>query len=521
MDTVLAHPYLAAGGILLFICFSRVANRRKIPSGLTLPPGPKGYPIIGNLFDIPTDKPWLVYDQWCKRFNSDILYFEVLGQPFIILGSLSRTYDLFEKRSSNYSDRMRMPMIIELMNWDYNMAMLPYGTWWRRHRRAFHEHFHPNVVAKYQPVQLREARSFLRRLLDTPENFLHHVRHTFAATIMDVAYGIKVQESNDPYISNAEEALHGLAEAGVAGKFLVDLIPVLKYVPSWFPGAGFKRKAARWRKVNGDVAEKPFKAVKDSLKQGTSAPCLAATLIEALPDENDPHRKEEERLAQDTAAVAYVGGADTTVSAVQSFFLAMAMYPEVQKRAQEEIDLVVGNNRFPDFNDRESLPYINALVKETMRWQLVTPLAVGHMCSNDDEYDGFFIPKGAIVIGNGWSILHDPEVFKNPEEYNPARYLKDGILDPNARNPEVAAFGFGRRICAGRYMSDNSLYALVTSVLSVYNITPPLDEAGKPMQLKAEVTTGLLSYPLPFKCIIKPRSSAAEALIRDFHDADH
>lgn len=82
---------------------------------------------------------------------------------------------------------------------------------------------------------------------------------------MSVAYGISVQESDDPYITNAEEALMGLAEAGVPGAFLVDLIPILKYIPSWFPGAGFKRKAAHLRSVNVDVAEKPFKYVEAAM----------------------------------------------------------------------------------------------------------------------------------------------------------------------------------------------------------------------------------------------------------------
>ncbi|KAJ3510929.1 hypothetical protein NLJ89_g4394 [Agrocybe chaxingu] len=476
----------------LFILVVKALFFRKRASSLPLPPGPKGYPLVGNIFDIPTDKPWLVYNEWAKIYG-DMIYFKVLGQPFLVLHTLERTYDIFEKRSSNYSDRARMPMILELMNWDYNIAMLPYGTWWRRHRRAFHEHFHPGVVAKYQPVQSREARAFLYRLLVSPENFRHHIRHAFAATIMSVAYGITVRESNDPYILNAEEALEGLSEAGVPGRFLVDLIPVLKYVPEWFPGANFKRKAARWRKVTADVAQKPFCHVKEQMAKGTAVPSLAATLIESLPDASDPRRREEEKIAQDTAAVAYVGGADTTVSAVQSFFLAMAMYPEVQKKAQAEIDQVIGSSRLPEFSDRPSLPYINALVKESMRWQLVTPLAVGHMCSKDDEYNGYFIPKGTIVIGNAWAILHDPTVFSNPLEYQPERYLKHGQLDPDARNPDVAAFGFGRRICAGRYMSDNSLYAFVSSVLAVYDIKPPIDDDGNPLQLKAEVTTGLLS----------------------------
>ena len=105
---------------------------------------------------------------------------------------------------------------------------------------------------------------------------------------------------------------------------------------------------------------------------------------------------------------------------VQALFLAMSLYPEVQKKAQAEIDAVVGSDRFPDFEDRHSMSYINAIVKETMRWHLVAPVgeffyhhiytvltrfeAVPHMATNDDEYDGYYIPKGTNVFGNSWSV---------------------------------------------------------------------------------------------------------------------
>jgi hypothetical protein len=91
------------------------------------------------------------------------------------------------------------------------------------------------------------------------------ITSTFAATIMKIGYGIAVQETNDPYISVADEVLDGLTQAGVPGTFLVDLIPILKYVPSWFPGAGFQKKAARWRESNNTMAEKPFSHVKEQL----------------------------------------------------------------------------------------------------------------------------------------------------------------------------------------------------------------------------------------------------------------
>ena len=163
---------------------------------------------------------------------------------------------------------------------------------------------------------------------------------------------------------------------------------------------------------------------------------------------------------------------------VQALFLAMSLYPEAQKKAQAEIDAVVGPDRLPDFDDRNSLSYINAIVKETMRWHLVVPLgeffyhhiytllmhveAVPHMATNDDEYDGYYIPKGTNVFGNSWSvrriaptlhpyflnraILHNPETFDNPMEYRPDRYLKDGKLNPDVLDPDSVAFGFGRRL---------------------------------------------------------------------------
>jgi len=119
------------------------------------------------------------------------------------------------------------------------------------------------------------------------------------------------------------------------------------------------------------------------------------------------------------------------------------------------------------------------------------------------------------VIGNAWSILHDRKVFNNPEEFQPERYLKDGRLNPDVRDPVCAAFGFGRRICPGRHLSDNSLYSFVSCLLAVYDIKLPVDDKGNTLNLKPEFTSGLLTYPAPFKCDIKPRSPAAEALIRD------
>jgi len=133
-ECLVTHPYwafaLSSLALILVTNFVNVAKRN--PRRLPLPPGPKGYPIIGNIFDAPTDKPWLVYNDWAKTYGAgtffsfhkalqriwliqgDMISFKVMGQQFLVLNSLRRTSDLFEKRSSNYSDRMRFPMVLEL-----------------------------------------------------------------------------------------------------------------------------------------------------------------------------------------------------------------------------------------------------------------------------------------------------------------------------------------------------------------------------------------------------------------------
>ena len=142
---------------------------------------------------------------------------------------------------------------------------------------------------------------------------------------MKIVYGIAIQDSDDPYISLAEDAFDGIAQASVPGAFWVDMIPILKYVPSWFPGAGFQKKAARWREGIIAMSENPFRHVQEQLVQvqflrahesllimimqinGKAMPSVAASFIERLPDEGDPQRSVEERIAKNVAWIVYAG----------------------------------------------------------------------------------------------------------------------------------------------------------------------------------------------------------------------
>lgn len=153
---------------------------------------------------------------------------------------------------------------------------------------------------------------------------------------------------------------------------------------------------------------------------------------------------EEESVVKWAAAAIYGGGADSTVSVAYSFFLAMLLYPDVQKRAQDELDRVVGTDRLPTYEDRENLPYVNALVKEALRWNAVLPMGVPHVMSEDEIFRGYLIPKGAIVMPNISLFAHDPYTYSDPMDFKPERFLSAEGHTPEM-DPRNIVFGFGRR----------------------------------------------------------------------------
>ncbi|KAH9976262.1 cytochrome P450 [Lactifluus volemus] len=180
----------------------------------------------------------------------------------------------------------------------------------------------------------------------------------------------------------------------------------------------------------------------------------------------------------------------------------MLLYPDMIRRAQRELDVITGRERLPTFEDRSRLSFVDAMCREILRWRPVVPLGVPHASTKDDVYDGYFIPKGAIVIGNTWAIMHDPTLYPEPDIFKPERFLgPDGTLldDPIV----TSAFGWGKRICPGRHFVDATMFIVVSSLLSVFNIEKVQDAEAN----------HLISCPHSFPCSIVPRDKQAEELI--------
>ncbi|KAH8102293.1 cytochrome P450 [Cristinia sonorae] len=494
--------------LIAVLLLRRIIFRRNRPP---LPPGPKALPLVGNVLDMPSSYEWLTFIDWSKKWG-DILSVTLLGQTIVILGSPKHAFELLEKRSTTYSDRPILVMCGELMGWDQALALTHYGDRFREYRRLLGRLIGSKALVKqFHSLIEQETHRFLSRVLRNPDGVAAHIRNSIGATILMISYGHKVslEEGSDPYIDQVNEAMEQFTIASTPGAFLVDILPVLKYVPAWFPGASFKRKASAWRKSLLTTADVPFEDVKKQMDAGTHIESFTSMNLASEKDELDDAKIHSIKW---TAASLYAGGADTSVSAIYGFFLAMTLFPEAQRKAQEEIDEVIGSDRLPMVEDRDNLPYVEALVKEVFRFNPVAPLGLPHRVSEDDVYEGYFIPKGTMVLANIWQFLHDPEVYHDPMNFQPDRFLsKEGHLPE--RDPRELCFGYGRRLCPGVHLADVSVWTSCAMSLAVFDISPVV-ENGKVVEVKNEYLSGTVSHPKPFRCTIKPRSPKADALIR-------
>lgn len=507
LSTVL--PCVAVVGVSVS-CIRWLNNRRRLP----LPPGPKPLPLVGNLFQIPADYPWETYNEWREKYG-DVIYLEALGSRMLVLNSLEAVNDLMVGRAANYSNRGFSP-VIEMIRFDWAFSLMHYGSVWREHRRLFHQQLNLTQMPRYHAIIEEEIAAFLPRLMADPENFMNLIRYALGGIIMRVSYGSDDYEYNQRLSVNAGDLVNGFMEYSAPGRLLVGMFPFLRHVPSWFPGAGWKRTLDKLGELSDEVIRVPFDDTKKRLNAGLQKDDnnMATQYIEKLPKESDPDYKRREIDARSTAAIAYAAGADTTVGVAFALVMGLAMNQEFQKRARDELDSVVGSDRLPTFADVKDLHCIQALVKEANRWHTMVPMSLPRVLSVEDTYRGYRIPANTLILPNSWAIMHDPAVFgSNAMEFRPDRYLKNGKIDNNLMDAESASFGYGRRICPGRHLSTESLTMMTANLLATFDVRQARDKQGVPIPLKLKFPSSLLTTPDAFSCDIRPRSKAHAELI--------
>ncbi|KAJ8581852.1 cytochrome P450 [Rhizopogon salebrosus TDB-379] len=249
------------------------------------------------------------------------------------------------------------------------------------------------------------------------------------------------------------------------------------------------------------------------MEAGTAFPSMVsgALLYISMKAKGEREAALLEKAIKEAATTGCIAASDTTASTLYVFLLAMVLYPDIQAHAQEEIDSVMGKDlgRMPDWDDRVSLPYVDAVITETLRWFPVLPLGIPHATINDDIYEGYYIPKGATIIPNTLSMAHNPDKYPNPTKFIPERRMFKVAAgeSPSYGNDIMSfVFGFGRRICVGRYVADASLFAAVVNILAVFRVERASGWNIGPDWEGLKWRGGVTTHPL-FPCIFTPRQA--------------
>ncbi|KAG1856466.1 cytochrome P450 [Suillus subluteus] len=439
---------------------------------------------------------------------SDMVYTKLFGQDNIVINSEEIARDLLENRSQNYSDRPEIATN-DLFGVDHTTAFMRYNDRWRLHRKILHQSFRQDVVPDFRFMQVAKTHELLLNLLEDPLGYPKHLEVHAGSIIMSAVYSYDAARRNDHMIERALFALEVvLQEMRPEVAAIFSAFPSLLRLPSWLPGMRLKRVSPLAKRLALENLENPFAHTEHGLTAGTISSCMVADHLLKL-DESNRDSALRKKAVMDSAATATGAGTETVgTGVIMNFILVMVLHPDIQEKAHRLIENVVGTKRLPTFQDRPSLPYIDAILRECLRWHPVLLLAIMHAAVESDVYEGYYIPKGATVTPNVWAMCHNEVKYPHASEFNPDRFLNaDGTLTDDTVG---IVWGFGRRICPGRHLAEASVWSAMVHLLAIFKFSNAKDENGKEIEIKPRWGGGLTVRPVPFPCSITPRNAGMD-----------
>ena len=327
-----------------------------------------GLPFIGSIGKLKAARSgffWFQFWDWAQEYGP-IYQYTAFGKVHVVISSEKIASELLRERGEIYSSREQLPMGSQLMSDNKRALLLPYGDEFRRVRKLQHHVTQVKAATSYQPLQEKESARLVLDLVRTPERYKTLFQRYASALILRLTYGIDIETGEEDIINLVYANQVNFERVAAPGKYLVDLLPALMYLPSW--AAPFKQEAAAHRKREVALFSGLVGDVQKDLEVGKAGPSFARMWLE----------NKEKFALSDLQGTYVLGGlysaaASTTASLAMSWMLMMVLNPEWLEKLQVELDIVVGQDRLPVFDDLPQLPLVRAVVKEVARLRPVTP----------------------------------------------------------------------------------------------------------------------------------------------------
>ncbi|KAL0581517.1 hypothetical protein V5O48_000560 [Marasmius crinis-equi] len=492
------------------------------------PPGPAGFPLVGNLFQAPKLRQWVKFLEWARRYGS-IFHLAVGPQHVIVLNTIDAIEDLFVRQSRIFSERYAPHVAADIMSAGQRLIFIGGSTEeFKNVRKALHSTLSANSSRKLRPLQDLESRMTLYHLLmlsgennantkkpeglNVVDRHWYSILNRFSTNVSVMAmYGSRLP---DAFGSEKMLAIHQVSEnvthMALPGAFLADVFPLVRLLPDFL--APWRMRAKRLHEWESKLYGGFLSDIISDHKNGTNRPdCFVGSYIKNRA-ENGLEEAPGKGITSDgwildmllaySAGNVLEAGSDTTACTLKIALLFLVNYPQVLQKARDEVDAICGDDRLPAFEDEASLPYLLAVIKE-----------------------GYFIPKGSTVIANAYALHMDPLRFPEPTKFKPERWFagKDDMKSMKwGSGPEHPRdhylFGWGRRFCPGSHIAEASLFIILSRYIWAFEFRT----TGKPPNPWDEesYTGGFVTNPHRFEVSFVPRTERHAEVIRgSFEDA--
>ncbi|KAH7677215.1 coumaroylquinate(coumaroylshikimate) 3'-monooxygenase protein [Dioscorea alata] len=483
---------------LLLLLLLYKAFRRK------LPPGPKPWPVVGNLYDIEPVR-FRCFWEWSKKYGPimSVWFGPTLN---VVVSSPELAKEVLKEHDHKLADRSRTRSSARFSRNGSDLIWADYGAHYVKVRKVCTlELFSPKRLQAFRPIREHEVSAMVRAIFshvtqqeNKGKSFVlrSHLSSVAFNNITRLVFGKRFMNSEGVMDEQGLEfkaiVSNGLKFGGSLG--IPEHIPWLRWM---FPldEEAYAKHANRRDRLSKAIMDEHTHArnISGGAKQH---------FIDALLTLQDQYE-----LSEDTIIGLLwdmiTAGMDTTVITVEWAMAEIIKNPRVQDKAQEELDRVISSNRTITEADFLSLPYLNALVKEALRLHPPTPLMLPHKASASVKLGGYDVPKGSVVHVNVWAIGRDPSMWKNPLEFRPERFLEEDI-DIKGHDFRVLPFGAGRRVCPGAQLGIYLVMAMLGHLLHHFKWRLPEGVENENVDMREN--PGLVTFmSTPLRVVATPR----------------
>ncbi|XP_054476280.1 cytochrome P450 2F2-like [Anoplopoma fimbria] len=486
-----------ASVILLLICVVFIFIQLKSRRPKNFPPGPLVLPILGNILDLSLDNPLKDFERLRKTYGN--VYSLFLGtKPAVVINGMKTIKEALVTKGIDFAGRPQ-DLFVNDTTQRKGVILEDYGSGWKDQRRfalmnlrnfgmgkdSMEERIHGEIKYTLDTLEKSIGKSF------SPQIMFHNASSNI---ICQVLFG-KRYEYDEEFIKVIVRCFTENAKiSNGPWAMLYDSFPMIRSLPLPFKKA-FK---------NVETAQNLATSLMNEHKQ-TRVPGDPQDFVDCYLDQldkvGDDHSSFSERQLTMFILDLHFAGTDTTSNTLLTGFLYLMNYPHVQERCQQEIDEVLEGKDQASFEDRNNMPYMQAVIHEVQRVANTVPLSVFHCTTKDTELMGYSIPKGTLIIPNLTSVLNEEGQWKYPNEFNPDNFLNDQgeFVKPEAFMP----FSAGPRMCLGEGLARMELFLIMVTLLRKFKFIWP-EDAGEP---DFTVVYGVTLTPKPYRMKVQLRAT--------------